>query len=112
MRETYGHGLHAARYETPAAGPAPIDGAVPLRPQGRTLIAADGNAVLPIRRAKRDLPATAGRLPKAYDLRTDLIRRHGPKPTRPPLDLGTEGPDEEHVHPDAASSHQDRSSPR
>ncbi|MFF4320160.1 hypothetical protein [Streptomyces sp. NPDC001568] len=102
MQEAYGHGLHAAQYETLAAGLAPLDGATPVRLQGRTLMAIGGNAILPIRYAKRDLPVTEAQLRKAYGLRADLIRRHGPKPTQLTLDLGIEGLDEENLHPDVA----------
>ncbi|MBT2478337.1 hypothetical protein [Streptomyces sp. ISL-94] len=101
-QEAYGHGLHAAQYETLAAGLTPIEGATSRRLQGRTVTILGSNAILPIRYAKRDTPVTEARLRKAYGLRADLIRRHGPKPMQPALDLDLAELAEEHVHPDVA----------
>ncbi|MEU9302834.1 hypothetical protein [Streptomyces sp. NPDC048269] len=101
-QEAYGHGLHAAQYETLAAGLEPIDGAASRRLQGRTVMVVGSNVILPIRYAQRDVPVTAARLRKAYGLRADLIRRHGPKPLQLTLDLDLEELDEEHLHPDVA----------
>ncbi|WP_327306922.1 hypothetical protein OG730_28580 [Streptomyces sp. NBC_01298] len=101
-QEAYGHGLHAAQYETLAAGLTPIHEATSRRLQGRTVMIVGSNAILPILYAKKDVPVTEARLRKAYGLRADLIRRHGPKPMQLALDLDMEEFDEEHVHPDVA----------
>ncbi|MEU7066136.1 hypothetical protein [Streptomyces sp. NPDC046161] len=100
--EAYGHGLHAAQYETLAARLAPLEGAVARRLQGRTVMVIGGNVIYPIRYAKKDVPVTAARLRKAAGFRADLIRRHGPEPMQQTLDLGLEELDEHHVHPDLA----------
>ncbi|UQX00995.1 hypothetical protein M4D82_10970 [Streptomyces sp. RerS4] len=100
--EAYGHGLHAAQYEALAAGLAPFDGASFRRLQGRTVAIIGGNAIYPIRYAKKDVPVTEARLRKAVGFRADLIRRHGPEPMQQTLDLGLDELDEEHVHPDLA----------
>ncbi|MEV6685272.1 hypothetical protein AB0N28_08005 [Streptomyces sp. NPDC051130] len=100
--EAYGHGLHAAQYETLAACLAPLEGAVARRLQGRTVMVIGGNVIYPIRYAKKDVPVTAARLRKAAGFRADLIRRHGPEPMQQTLDLGLEELDEHHVHPDLA----------
>ncbi|WP_189741968.1 hypothetical protein [Streptomyces nojiriensis] len=101
-KEAYGHGLHAAQYETLAAGLAPLDGSSSRRVQGRTVMVIGIHAILPILYAKRDVPVTAARLAKAYGPRADLIRRHGPEPMQLKLDLGLEELDEQHIHPDVA----------
>ncbi|WP_228977422.1 hypothetical protein [Streptomyces sp. DH12] len=100
--EAYGHGLHAAQYETLAAGLAPLEEAVARRLQGRTVMVVGNNVIYPIRYAKKDVPVTAARLRKAVGFRADLIRRHGPEPMQQALDLGLEELDEQHVHPDIA----------
>lgn len=100
--EAYGHGLHAAQYETLTARLAPLEGAVARRLQGRTVMVIGGNVIYPIRYAKKDVPVTAARLRKAAGFRADLIRRHGPEPMQQTLDLGLEELDEHHVHPDLA----------
>ncbi|GAA0285481.1 hypothetical protein GCM10010302_24690 [Streptomyces polychromogenes] len=101
-QEAYGHGLHAAQYETLAAGLAPIRGTTSRRLQGRTVTVVGGNAILPIRYAQKNVPVTEARLRKAYGFRADLIRRHGPKPIQLSFDLGMEDLDEDQVHPDVA----------
>lgn len=100
--EAYGHGLHAAQYETLAAGLAPLEAAVARRLQGRTVMVVGSNVIYPIRYAKKDVPVTAARLRKAVGFRADLIRRHGPEPMQQSLDLGLEELDEQHLHPDIA----------
>ncbi|WP_329176929.1 hypothetical protein OG754_26105 [Streptomyces decoyicus] len=100
--EAYGHGLHAVQYEALASGLAPFEGARAIRLQGRTVMVIDNKVIYPIRYAKKDLPVTSARLPRAVGFRADLIRRHGPEPMQQAFDLGLEELDEPEVHPDLA----------
>ncbi|WP_030757361.1 hypothetical protein [Streptomyces sp. NRRL F-5135] len=98
--EAYGHGLYAAQYEELAAGLENVAGATAVRLQGRTVVVIAEHVLYPIRYAKRDVPVTEARLRKAFGLRADLIRRHGPDSIQGTFDLGLEEPPEHEIHRD------------
>ncbi|WP_033826294.1 hypothetical protein [Kitasatospora sp. MBT63] len=96
--EAYGHGLYAAQFEELSAGLSQLPGTELVRLQARTVAVIAGHVIYPYRYAKKDVPVSTARLRSSSGLRADLIRRHGPDPRQPELDLGLELPDEDEPH--------------
>ncbi|MFB8046451.1 hypothetical protein ACFC8F_34725 [Streptomyces hydrogenans] len=100
--EAYGHGLYAAQFEELAVSLSVLPRAVQVRLQGRTFMVLDGHVIYPFRYAKKNVPVTAARLPRATGFRAELLRRHGPEPMQQALDLGLDEPEEPDPRSDLA----------
>ncbi|MFB6898059.1 hypothetical protein [Streptomyces hydrogenans] len=100
--EAYGHGLYAAQFEELAVSLSVLPRAVQVRLQGRTFMVLDDHVIYPFRYAKKNVPVTAARLPRATGFRAELLRRHGPEPMQQALDLGLDEPEEPDPRSDLA----------
>ncbi|MEY9839743.1 hypothetical protein [Streptacidiphilus sp. EB103A] len=97
--EAYGHGLHAAQYESLAGALAEVAGTSTIRLNGRDIVLLKDQAFYPLRMPKR-----GGHLKRVSALRRRLFDRHGPDPAQEALDLVWEegGPDLEEIREGAS----------
>jgi hypothetical protein len=84
--EAYGHGLHAAQYESLAESMAAIPGTSGIKLNGRDIVLLKQHAFYPLR-----MPRRSGHLKRISSLRRRLFDRYGPDPLQGELEWEWEG---------------------